>query len=431
MASVAKLHAEVGLSRRRRVLASVEGEGVGPSSFVQCEVKAEGTAGWDEAAWGIVEKLLEKDVRKGQILSIDAHSDGASPMMSAHYAKGLPDDGPLKLDFFGRAGITDSWAQIYRKASEDARGKDVISMTGSCEAGGTSAFYVFYNVESPANHTKVEYIECRAGSWNGAAKGLIKMLSEAGVKDGQLINIDAHNNGPNEAAMFSAFFCRGRLPRGDLKLTYASLNSAVPWEEMYGGMAKSVEVVQKDNLVGITGSCNMNKRVMYAFWQISAQSGAVEYLECRANSWNAAADGIIKKLKEAGVRRGQVLNIDAHNNGEDEKAIFSAHYLRSLQDRGELDIGYAAENSSSGWDYFYKAASAHAEGKDVISMTGSINTSDRSVFYVFFNTGSEARQDMGFAQGAQDKFLKGNCSSIDFLLLLAKPEKGILKHIES
>ena len=333
--------------------------------------------------------LEERNVRKGQLLSIDAHSDNGLPIISAHYAADLRDDGPMKLCFFGRAGITDSWDKICRTACDEARGKDIISMTGSCEAGGTSAFYVFYNAEITRDQDKIEYAECSADSWNAAAQGLIKMLSSKGVKEGQVINIDAHNNGPNEAAMFAAFFCRTWPAKGNLNLVFWHQNDDIPWEKIYEGVTKSVEAVQKEQLLGITGSCNMHRRVMYAFWQVSAQTSTIQYVESRASSWNGAADGLIKKLKEAGVRQGQVLSIDAHNSGENELAIFSAHYLKSLEDRGQLDIGYTAQNSSSGWETFYTEASKHAEGKDVISMTGSINTSDRSIFYVFFNKGTE------------------------------------------
>jgi len=47
-------------------------------------------------------------------------------------------------------------------------------------------------------------LECRAGSWNGAANGIIQQLRDAGVRHGQVISIDAHNNGPKGDAIFSA-----------------------------------------------------------------------------------------------------------------------------------------------------------------------------------------------------------------------------------
>jgi len=50
----------------------------------------------------------------------------------------------------------------------------------------------------------------------------------------------------------------------------------------------------------------------------------LQYLECRSGGWNGAADGIIKKLQDEGVRHGQVISIDAHNNSPDGDAIFSA-----------------------------------------------------------------------------------------------------------
>merc|ERR1712232_878130 len=84
---------------------------------------------------------------------------------------------------------------------------------------------------------------------------------------------------------------------------------------------------------------------------------------------------------------GQVLSIDAHNNGIGGDAIFVAFYSRDVPDEGELDIGYEVQNSSVAWRKFYEKACKDAEDKEVISMTGSCNTETKSVFYVFFYKG--------------------------------------------
>merc|ERR1719311_326692 len=41
----------------------------------------------------------------------------------------------------------------------------------------------------------------------------------------------------------------------------------------------------------------------------------VLFVESRGLSWNGTADGLIMRLEQLGVRRGQVLGIDAHCNG--------------------------------------------------------------------------------------------------------------------
>ena len=52
---------------------------------------------WQECASAIIEKLKAEGVQRGQVLSIDAHSNGPSneAIFSAHYSKALPGLGPL------------------------------------------------------------------------------------------------------------------------------------------------------------------------------------------------------------------------------------------------------------------------------------------------------------------------------------------------
>jgi hypothetical protein len=69
--------------------------------------------------------------------------------------------------------------------------------------------------------------------------------------------------------------------------------------------------------------------------------------------WDGAANGIIQKLKSNEVKKGQVLSIDAHNEGPDGDAIFSAHYSKDLPDMGMLDIIFNHKNSNKcGWSDF-------------------------------------------------------------------------------
>ena len=118
----------------------------------------------------------------------------------------------------------------------------------------------------------------------------------------------------------------------------------------------------------------------------------VEFVESRAESWDEAANEIISQLKEAEVQRGQILSIDAHNNGPDEEAIFSAHYCKALPAKGALDLEYKQENTDAqGWEAFYQAAATHAEENtadrsDLVAITASINSGGSSVMYTFYYT---------------------------------------------
>ena len=137
-----------------------------------------------------------------------------------------------------------------------------------------------------------------------------------------------------------------------------------------------------------------------------------EFQDGRTGSWNGAANGIIRKLKEAGVQRGQVISIDAHNNGPNKAAIFSAHYCKSLPGKGPLDIQYQCENTADqGWDAFYQNAAKFAEQNtgdrsDLVAITASCNCKGRFVMYTFYYTDRAtihaeqmARQGHGQAQG--------------------------------
>lgn len=79
----------------------------------------------------------------------------------------------------------------------------------------------------------------------------------------------------------------------------------------------------------------------------------LEYLESIDTSFDKAADTIIQKLKEKGVRKGQVISIDAHNNGNDQvDKMFTAQYSLDLPDKGSLNIEYHVQNAYQGWAAF-------------------------------------------------------------------------------
>lgn len=63
------------------------------------------------------------------------------------------------------------------------------------------------------HHEASEY-----GSWNGAADILLHKLSSQGVQQGQLLSLDAHNTGPDEAARFSAQYSSSLPGHGPLRL---------------------------------------------------------------------------------------------------------------------------------------------------------------------------------------------------------------------
>jgi hypothetical protein len=233
-----------------------------------------------------------------------------------------------------------------------------------------------------------EWVEVRAGSWNGAADAIIAKLKAAGVKRGQIVTIDAHNNGPDGAAIFSAHYSKSLLSNGDLDISYSAQGADYGWATFYNKASRDAEADITD-LISITSSTNSRGRaVTYVFKYVKvashAESRVLTWKEVRAGSWNGAADAIIVQIKASGAQRGQVVGIDAHNNGPDEAAIFSAVLDLTAPGYGALDIGYHSQNIAGvGWGTFYNKASVEAT-TDVISFTSSCNTGHRGVTYVFY-----------------------------------------------
>ena len=99
----------------------------------------------------------------------------------------------------------------------------------------------------------------------------------------------------------------------------------------------------------------------------------VQWLESRGKSFETTAKSIIEKLCEAGVKRGQVLSIDAHMSARGD-AIFSAFYSTQLPHQGGLKITTSVKEA--GWDtlYLHSAAAAQTLGtsSNLISITACI-----------------------------------------------------------
>ena len=109
--------------------------------------------------------------------------------------------------------------------------------------------------------------------------------------------------------------------------------------------------------------------------------GKVQWLESRGASFKTAAKSITKKLCDAGVKRGQVLSIDAHM-GVGGDAVFSAFYSTQLPHEGGLKISMSEK--TAGWDALYQHAAAAAQtlgtSSNIISITACAELSrDKTV----------------------------------------------------
>merc|ERR1712062_396128 len=51
------------------------------------------------------------------------------------------------------------------------------------------------------------------------------------------------------------------------------------------------------------------------------------FIEVRSHAWQDGCEDLVNQLRELGFHAGQIYAIDVHNNGPDEEAIISAHWI--------------------------------------------------------------------------------------------------------
>jgi len=113
----------------------------------------------------------------------------------------------------------------------------------------------------------------------------------------------------------------------------------------------------------------------------------VAFVQCRAGTWAEAADGVIQRLEDKGVDRGQVLGIDAHTGNAEEEAIISAHYCTQIPSRGPLGLRFKRmepETEEFKWAPLYERACAHMKGRFFISNTASCSCKGSGVVICFY-----------------------------------------------
>merc|ERR1719334_1250586 len=220
----------------------------------------------------------------------------------------------------------------------------------------------------------IRYVEVRRWAWADAADELIRKLKEEGVKEGQILYIDAHiNDRGGSYPIFSAYWDDAIDGRGSLYIDYYAQNTNKPWERFYKDAADFVAWKRPEDIISITGSTNTNdKAVLYVFYYPNGSASSrqkIKYCESRNPRWAECSHDIIANLKNNGAKAGQVISIDAHQNGPwAEKAIFHAFWNESLPpyDDEELSIeSICAANTDGSWDSQYQAAVSHIQGRHV------------------------------------------------------------------
>jgi hypothetical protein len=115
------------------------------------------------------------------------------------------------------------------------------------------------------------YVEARGCTWNSAAEAIVRELKSLSLAPGEIISIDAHNNGPNDFAIFSAFYKSSRSCSPGVSVDYLAQNSADSWTTQYSKAAQQVDELlqhQSSRIISITSSCNENGTgVTFVFYE--------------------------------------------------------------------------------------------------------------------------------------------------------------------
>ncbi|CAJ1362981.1 unnamed protein product [Effrenium voratum] len=309
----------------------------------------------------LLEKLQAAEVQSGQVLAIDAHNSALdSPaQLLAVVRRKSPGRGPLDLRCAVKRG--DSWAGLYAWAAQECAESEVVSVTGASSREGKTL--LLFLGKARAQPLRVLHANALAGSWNGAADYILQELERLHVQRGQLLSLDAHNDGPEAAAQFSALYSPDLPGEGLLRLQYRGINSEIPWPLMH---QQSAVRATPRCAMAVTGSSNesgraeeggkphavlmdMLKTVHKASQQMKqavgdcpvfqeacpfkncvTSSGTPLALELETRAWGllqpdiaeAPVDGLAKMLKEG--------TLEAH------KAAESVHFVREFI-RGRVD----------------------------------------------------------------------------------------------
>eukprot|EP00435_Cladocopium_sp_Y103_P053312 s303_g17.t1 len=339
-------------------------------------VSASGGA-WEMAAAKAVLEINELQLQHGQLLGIDAHNyhPDAPAMFGAMYSRDLPGHGPRCLDW---VALNQDGGMVQGAAGcKTSEGKEVVSITGSSNCEGRSVQYTFWQVSGDVPGY-VE-VECRGG-WDQAAEELIQKLRDAGV-----LSIDAHNCDLDSPAVLLAVFRRSLPSRGPLTLRCQILQGRTGgWRQLYQ---------QAEQAEGSQGSLGANVVPQFGIAKLVWGDGlvlllflgperpgpplTVRHLSGAATWWNGAADQLLQLLRNANVQRNQLLTLDAHNDGPNEAARFTALYSLSIPGDGELRLQYRALNVEMPWPCLHKQAAVRAASGASMMITGSSNESSR------------------------------------------------------
>eukprot|EP00931_Biecheleriopsis_adriatica_P070683 TRINITY_DN44471_c0_g1_i1.p1 TRINITY_DN44471_c0_g1~~TRINITY_DN44471_c0_g1_i1.p1 ORF type:complete len:553 (-),score=60.28 TRINITY_DN44471_c0_g1_i1:110-1708(-) len=242
----------------------------------------------------------------------------------------------------------------------------------------------------------LEYLEARSShSWNEAADRLVQAVTAKGLRRGQSVWVDAHNNGPHGEAIFMACWSPDSqtdtgMQTSPLSLAYHAINIRDDWPVLYDQACLFCCSLHLGQLVSVTCSCNEGgKKVCYVWYDAGSGWDAAPTLQPQwtavsAGSWLPAGQAISQRLAEVAPAR-KILSIDAHNCGPTGDALFVAFY-DAQQTAPTGRFFFTHQNASYAWDQFYRRALTDATyfGKNTISITSSCNENNRAVTFAWY-----------------------------------------------
>jgi len=118
-----------------------------PQEIHYCEVQHDNS--WDSAAKELISKMKNNGAKAGQVISIDAHSNGRrqDPIFHAFWNSSLPVAGQGELEIeFDCQNSDDSWDKHYRWGTDYIGTKPLAihGITSSCNSRNRNITYVFH-----------------------------------------------------------------------------------------------------------------------------------------------------------------------------------------------------------------------------------------------------------------------------------------------
>merc|ERR1719277_1589855 len=173
----------------------------------------------------------------------------------------------------------------------------------------------------------IRWVEQRTHSWNGCADAIIAQLQAREVKKGQLLWINAHNNGPQGQAIMSAFWDDSlKGDEGALSIEYHVKNDNDSWYEFYESSSQYLAILRPENVISVTSSCNYGgKAVLFVFnYKCQKLSGndrqKIWFSHESSFAYETAAKLLVDKMINDGAKAGQIIAIDVHNNNDEGDA---------------------------------------------------------------------------------------------------------------